>query len=129
MYRPGPFTCRTYAQLRMLMADAGSHYWDADTRRFFRTHMGTVYATSDGAVWTETIAAGWDAALGRAAKAMRVRFYRDPADGRTRCVVASLYNGLRDEGASLPTQRRRALAAAKASRYDDAPEYLAELAG
>lgn len=129
MYRPGPFTCHTYAQLRMLMTDARNHYWNAKTRRFFRSRMGTVYATSDGAVWTETIAAGWDDASGRAAKAMRVRFYRDPQNGRTRCVVAILYNGLYDEGASLPTQRRKAQAAAKAARYDDTPDYLAELAG
>ena len=47
-----PICCKS--DLAEALRALGSHYLDADTRRFFGLRITGIWPTSDGAVWTET---------------------------------------------------------------------------
>ena len=109
-------TCHDLHDLTLRAEFASCHYLSKASRRFFRSRIGRVYPTRDGAVVTETIGASFDASAGRAAKCTLFKFYRDPDTARLCCDVRTLYSGL-GSGDPLHVQKRAALAAAKFVRY------------
>lgn len=105
---------RTENDLAAALRALGSHYLDADTRKFFGSRILCVWPMPDGAVWTETTN-GPRSTSQRWTYAKRLAIHtQEQIDaGHPTHDIKTIY---KDQGEASPaTAKRRATAAARAA--------------
>lgn len=118
------FTTTTTAQIQMpidgeweltkAIKELGSHYMDAETRRYFGSRISTIWPTPDGAIWTETTNGHrYGSQRWTYAKRLVIHSQEQIDAGAATHDIVTLYQ---DQGDVTPaTAKRHATAAARAA--------------
>ena len=101
-------------ELTKALKDLGSHYMDAETRKYFGSRIATIWPTADGCVWTETTnGPRYGSQRWTYAKRLRIHSQEQIDAGAGTHEISQIYQ---DQGDLSPaTAKRQATAAARAA--------------